>query len=289
MSHSQVYFPPNFQELFSIWNRQSDAVLYAGGTEHIKYQCDRILSLPKNIIALEKIPELSKINRTERYLELGAMVKLSQIIHLGKIVPKAFMLCLEKIAGPQLRNIATIGGNLCYPPHRLDASAAMIALDAQYELRAAQTSRWVSASRFSSLPGPPILGPQEMLTRIRVPLEPWTFTWYRKFNTHSTNRPGGGILFIMRTQKNTLTDIRVVYTGQIILREKNGETLLAGKRLPLDKKDAYAFVEAWKNYLSILDGMEKAVFPEEIGNINPELLKAQILNFIEFSIMQVSD
>ena len=84
---SQVFFPMNFQELFSAWNRFPDAVIYAGGTELIRSQRKRIPKLPKNIISLGKLDELHKISRTERYVELGAMVKLSQIINLGKIVP----------------------------------------------------------------------------------------------------------------------------------------------------------------------------------------------------------
>ena len=286
---SQVYFPSGFQELFSTWNRLNDAVLCAGGNEQIRYQGRRIPVLPKNIISLDRLTELCKISRTERYLEIGAMVKLNQIVHLGKIVPEALIRCLECIAGPALRNMATIGGNICNPSRRLDCSGPMIALDAQYELRTVQSTRWISASRFSSLPGPPVLGKQELLTRVRVPLEPWTFTRYHKFKTHGGNKPGGGILFILRNQKRTLTDIRVVYSGQIILREKNSETMLAGKHLPLDRKYASAFVDSWRNYLSILSGIENSIFPEEAGNFEPELVKTQILNFIETTIMRISE
>ena len=146
MARSQVFFPSGFQELFSTWNRLNNSVLYAGGTELIRYQGSRAFSFPPNVIFLDKIKELSKISRTERYLEIGAMVKLNQIIHLGKIVPEALTLCLECIGGPQLRNQATIGGNICNPSGRLDASGPMIALDAQYELRTAQSARWISAS-----------------------------------------------------------------------------------------------------------------------------------------------
>lgn len=287
--NSHVFFPSGFQELFATWSRLNDAVLCAGGLEQIRYQGNRLPAFPRNLISLDKMKELGKISRSERYLELGATVKLSQIIHLGKIVPAALARCLEHIAGPALRNMATIGGNICNPSGRLDASAPMIALDAQYELRTAQSTRWISASRFSPLPGPPILGSQEILTRIRVPLEPWSFTCYRKFTTHGSNKPGGAILFILRNQKSVLTDIRVVYSGRIILREKNSETMLAGKRLPLDRRDAAAFTESWKTYLSLLDDPENPAFPEEGADSRSDLMKAQILNFIETSIMRISE
>ena len=287
--HKQIYFPMNYQELFSIWNSNPNAILYAGGTGHIRNQNKHILEAPQNIISLDGMEDLHRVSRTERYIELGAMVKLNQIINLGKIVPEPLIQCLGCIAGPQLRNQATIGGNICYPSRRLDACAPMIAMDAHYELKSAQTTRWIPASRFSSLPGPPPLNSQEFLTRIRVPLEPWDFTWYRKFLGRSSNRAGGAILFIMKNQKNILTNIRVVFTGRTILREKNSETMLIGKRLPLTRRDVDAFVDSWKQYLSVYGSVEFYVFSDKEEFSNPELTKSQILNFIKFMLTRISE
>ena len=67
------------------------------------------------------------------------------------------------------------------------------------------------------------------------------------------------------------------------------ETMLAGKRLPLDRKDAAAFVDSWKNYLSGISGIEHTFSPEEADNLKPELLKTQILNFIETTMLRISE
>ena len=286
---NQAFIPAGFQELFAMWKRMGNAKLFAGGAEHLRNQSGRIPILPENIISLDKLEELRRISRTERYLEIGAMVNLNQIIRLGRIVPEVLIRCLENIAGPQVRSLATIGGNLCNPSPKLDCSAPMIALDAQFELRTAKSARWISASRFSSLPGPPELARHELMTRIRIPLNPWTFTKYYKFRTAGSNEPGGTILFIMQNQKNVLTNIRVVYSGQIILREKTGETMLEGKHLPLGKKDTAAFVDKWKAYLSVFEGNENSIFAGKDEHSHPELEKAQILNFIENTLMNISE
>ena len=286
---SQIFFPSSFQELFSIWRNSPRALLYAGGTELIRNQGRRLLLFPQEIISLNRMEELHKISRTERYLEIGAMVKLNQIINLGKIVPEGLSRCLQGIADPQLRNIATIGGNICNPHRRLDASVPLIALDAHLELRTASSSRWISASQFASLPGPPAIGNQEILSRIRIPLDPWTFTWYKKFRSPGCIEPGGGILFIIRNQKNILSNIRVVYSGKVVLRERNSETMLVGKKLPLEMKEARTFIENWKTYLSVFEGNEESIFPDGDGNSKPELLKAQIINFIESTLLRISD
>jgi CO/xanthine dehydrogenase FAD-binding subunit len=286
---NQVFSPESFQELFSIWNQHNNAELFAGGVELIREQGKRIPTFPGDIISLHKIEELGKMRRSERYLEIGAMVKLNQIVNIGKIIPQALRECVSQIGDPQLRNLATIGGNICNQSRRLDASAPMIILDAQYELRTALSTRWISASRFSSLPGPLVLAPHEILTRVRVPLEPWTYTWYRKFNTSGSNRPGGIIILIVRIQKNVLSNIRVIYSDRIILRDKNSETMLAGKQLPLDRKDTRVFVERWKTYMSAFEGIENSVFSGTGVNFNPELVKTQIINFIESTLMYISD
>jgi CO/xanthine dehydrogenase FAD-binding subunit len=283
---NQIYFPAGFQELFSIWERLNDTPLYAGGTGHMRYGDS--YELPRNIISLDKLEELKKISRTERYIEIGAMVTLNEIIRMGKIVPEVLIQCLENIEGPQLRKLATIGGNICNRCGMMDAIGPMIALDAQFELRTTLSSRWITASRFLSPAGLPILEPNELLTRFRLPLEPWNFTWYRKFNTHGPGKRGSNILFILRNQKNILSDIRIVYSGQLILREKNSETMLTGKSLPLDRRNVSALLDNWKNYLSGLTDMGNPSSANEAGNYRQELVKAQILKFIETTIMRIS-
>jgi CO/xanthine dehydrogenase FAD-binding subunit len=269
--HNQVLRPPNFSELFSAWNRYPDAVPFAGGTSLIRSQGREPPQLPGNILSLEKIDELGRITRTERYLEIGAMVRLSEIITLGKIVPDAFSGTLKGIAGPQVRNLATIGGNLCTAG---DAAAPMTALDARYELRSAGGSRWISAIRFSSLPDS--LGAQELLTRIRVPLDQWNYTVYRKLSSPDSQDKGGVLIILVKNQKDILTKIQIVYAGETLFRDKNSETFLEGKALPLDRKDALHYGELWETYLAGL------------GKPGP-LLRTAIINGIRAGILGLAD
>jgi CO/xanthine dehydrogenase FAD-binding subunit len=273
---NQVFFPTGFGELFSAWNKFPDAVPFAGGTGIMRNQGRRIPRLPQNLLCLDRLEELRRITRTERYLEIGAMVKLNEIISLGKVAPKVFIRCLENIAGPQLRNLATIGGNLCSKTRRLDASAPMIALDALYELRSGAASRWISASRFSSLQSTLAINEQELLTRIRIPLELWDYSVYKKFKPQETGGPDGAAVFILKNRKNVLTDFRFVFAGEMTLRNKNTESLLVGKNLPLGKKDVAGFVEQFSTYLTGL------------GTV-AVLLQTSLLNFIESSLIAITD
>jgi len=268
---NQVIIPTSFQELFAAWNRFPDAVLYAGGTNLIGKQEKNILNLPPVFLSLDKIEELQIITRTEQYLEIGSMVKLNRLIMLGKIVPEVLCSCLKNIAGFQLRNIATVGGNICSVSRLLDLPAPLTALDAQYEFRnASNTTRWVSAARFHSEEHT-TLEKQELLTRIRLPLHQWDYTIYKKFYCEDYFN-SETLVFLAKTQKNILSDIRVIYKENAIYRNKDGEDILNGKYLPLSRKTANDFIASWLEYLaekpeisefsknSLLNSIEEYIF-----------------------------
>jgi CO/xanthine dehydrogenase FAD-binding subunit len=289
-SPRQVLFPDSFQEFFALWNRFPDAEPYAGGTGFARSLDKRLMVMPKQTISLEKIEELKRITRTERYIEIGAMVKLNEIINLGKIVPEILTRTLEGIAGVHVRNIATIGGNLCEKTRRLDAAAALTALDAHFELRSDSSARWISASRFSAT-NPPALAPHELMTRIRIPLEQWNYSLYRKFRSMGSNESGEVIVFILKNQKSTLTDLRVVYSGNLLLQNRESEAPLIGKRLPLDRREALSFLESWKHFLDNLEVAAplKIISTNNIEKKKLDLLKVQILNFLENALLDITD
>jgi len=246
---NQVIFPSSFQEFFAAWNRFPNAMPYAGGTDIIGRQEKNIIDLSSVFLCLDKIEELHKITRTEHYLEIGSMVKLNRLIRLGKIVPEILSSCLENIAGVQVRNLATIGGNICSRSRLLDLPAPLTALDAQYELRnALNTTRWVSAARFHS-ENYTSFDKQELLTRVRLPLHQWDYAVYKKFfaEDHFNTE---ALVFLVKMQKNVLSDIRVIYKSGSILRNKLGEDMLIGKFLPLSRKTADEFISNWIGFLA---------------------------------------
>ncbi|MCL2801447.1 MAG: FAD binding domain-containing protein [Treponema sp.] len=266
---NQVLFPATFADYFAAWNRFPDAVPFAGGTSLTAKREEALESAPI-FLCLDKIEELHRVTRTEHYLEIGAMVKLNKLTALGKIVPEVLCSCLKNIAGFQLRNIASIGGNICCISLLHDLPAPLIALDAQYELRTSQTARWISAGRFH-MDVPSVLGKQELLTRIRLPLHKWDYSVYRKFYCENF-QISESLVFLAKTQKSILSEIRVIYKGSSILRNKNAEDILNGKYLPLNHKTAGEFILNWSEFLahkqnisefsrnSIINSIEENVF-----------------------------
>ncbi len=275
--HNQVFAPLTLQELFDFWQRFPDAIPYAGGTELVCGQGGRTFVLPGNILALFRLEELHRISRTERYLEIGAAVTLDELLGLGKILPEILKLAVMEIATPQIRNLATIGGNLCCPGRRMDAFAAMVVLDARFELRTASTSRWVAAGRFAPGLGAPVLEKQELLTRVRIPLETWhNVSYCRIGQARWPDSEGAVFSFIARAEKGILSEIRLVLAGRELIRDREIENSLIGKSLPLHRREVAVFYDRWRTRLQ--DG----TYPEG-------LLRDRFLNLIEQAVQNLAD
>lgn len=91
-----------------------DAMLIAGGTDvmpNMKHQ----LFTPNHMIGIKGIPELKGIATTHDELVIGASETLSDVARNPLVQKHAFALAQAagSVAGPQLRNMGTIGGNLC--------------------------------------------------------------------------------------------------------------------------------------------------------------------------------
>ena len=265
----QIFYPTGIQELFNRWSLYPDGVLYAGGTSFLRNQAGKMPELPSAILSLEGIEDLKKISRTERYIEIGSMVKLGKILDLGKIVPDVLKRCIENISSLHVRNMATIGGNICLPA--MDCSAVLTALDASYEFKNPQSSRWIPASRFAMLNG---ANNHELLTRIRIPLDTWDFSAYHKFAWQG-NRSRTAI-FMAKTQKNLLSDIRIFYKTASIIRDKIGESILIGKGLPLNRRIINEFIAHWDSYFCSKENVD-------------ELSRKEFENFIEVNIEKLSE
>lgn len=95
---------------------EGKARLNAGGTDLLGVLKDRILpAYPEAIINIKTIPGLSTIVEDKEGLTIGALTTLAELIHSPLI--KDFCPLLKEaaitVASPQIRNMATIGGNLC--------------------------------------------------------------------------------------------------------------------------------------------------------------------------------
>jgi carbon-monoxide dehydrogenase medium subunit len=127
-----------------------------------------------HVISLGGLDELKHITKEDDVLRIGALVPLSEIAE-SEIVKSHFPALCEAIgtmAGRQIRNLGTMGGNFCCGVPCSDTPPISCAADAEVVLTGPEGSRTVAAREFVLAPRVTVLNPGEILTEIRIPQQP---------------------------------------------------------------------------------------------------------------------
>ncbi len=244
---SRVLAPTSLSALINQKAAHPDSVIYAGGTYLLRNQTSRVFRLPRTVISLHQVEDLQRVTRTERYLEIGAAATLTEIIRVSRqVLPPALLQAIEGLATVQVRNLATLGGNLCVPDRRLDLFPVLLLMEARLEIRGAGRPRWIPLPRLLDDASGPGLAKGEILTRIRIPFRTWDKQMYRKgYPGHSGE--GRSFLFcaLAETSRDSLSDIRFTarITPRRILRFKTIEAGFIGRKIPVTARDRSSLLE----------------------------------------------
>jgi xanthine dehydrogenase YagS FAD-binding subunit len=101
---------------------QEKAAILAGGSDLLGLMKDGIegpaMSTPQHLIDIKGIKELAYIEEQKTGLRIGAGTKLVDIVHSDVVENKYPIVtqAAKQVAVPQIRNVATLGGNLCQRP-----------------------------------------------------------------------------------------------------------------------------------------------------------------------------
>lgn len=155
--------------------------IIAGGTDVlIKMHGGQLENV--ELLSLRKIKSLEKISLTDdETIVIGAMATFAMIFHnplLKDLVPILTEAAIS-MGGPQIRNIATIGGNVCNGATSADSASSLFALNAQLKLESKDGERVVPIREFYLGPGKVAINPGEILTEILIAPED-----YKGFGGH---------------------------------------------------------------------------------------------------------
>ena len=142
----------------------------AGGTDLLVSMKKREV-VPEHLISLKGIAELKGIHDEKEGMRIGALVTLGEI-ELSKMIQDKFRVlwdAAQVMASRQIRNLGTIGGNLCSAAPSADTAPPLIVLDASVEMIGPNGKRKVLVEKFFKGPGESVLKPGEILTQIMIP------------------------------------------------------------------------------------------------------------------------
>ena len=254
MLASDVHFPRDLPEALDILRRRPGILVFAGGTDILREQGGRGISLPSELISVRDLPELRRAGLTERFLEIGAAVTLSEVLELGETaLPPLLSEAIRTIATPALRNLATLGGNLASRRRFMDSWPALSCLDGLIELRDQGGSTWMNVNRLVGEDGRPAFPEGGLLTRVRVPLERWDAYAARKVGPKAYPSPDSAVFaFAARVEKGILAEFRAAFAGERALRSQPIESTVIGRALPLSSRETASITESYRALASEL-------------------------------------
>ncbi len=230
--------PETVEEAVNLLHKQSEVKILAGGTDLIPKMKQRLFN-PKHIINLKKIPSLKGIKETERGIWIGATTKLRDI-EKSKLVKEKIPLqyqCVKTIGSVQIRNMGTLGGNVCNASPAADGALGLIALNATIHITGINGERDVAVEDFFRGPGESVLGKDELVTGFTVPApEEATGFHFISIGRMALDISTISVAVTVTLREGEVSDSRICLgsVAPVPLRLKKVEGYLMGKELRVD-------------------------------------------------------
>jgi len=166
--------PKTIPEAIALLKQHGDeAKILSGGQSLIPLMKLR-LARPGYLIDINRITGLSYIKEDGGFLKIGALTREAEL-EASPLVQSKYPILLDTarvIADPQVRNLATVGGNLAHGDPANDHPATMIALGAQVVATGSAGERVIPIEDFFVSLFATALHAEEILTEIRIPVPP---------------------------------------------------------------------------------------------------------------------
>ncbi len=219
------------------------AVFWAGGTDlMLEWRAGAVNF--EYCINLSNLNDLSYIHQDKQQTSIGALTTIASIEtysgfeHGLSVLPKV----AKVFATPQIRNTATIGGNLCHAVPSADYAVPLIALDAEVRLLAVSGDRSLPLKAFFKDVRKTVLKNDELLVEILIPtLPPSTACAFQRVGRSSVD-----IALVNTAVRLTIDKQQRIKQARIVLgavaptpiRSESAEELLIGQQIN-DVKDEF--------------------------------------------------
>ncbi len=162
--------PKTLDEALSLLNQYGkQAKLIAGGTDVIVMMKQKTLS-PDVLISLKGIPGLDQI-QYDGVLKIGPMAS-HRAIEKSELIRKEFSAlsdAADVLGSIQIRNVATLAGNICTAAPSADTVTPLLVLGALLKVKSIKSERTIPIDQFFVGPGETLLQEGEILTEISIP------------------------------------------------------------------------------------------------------------------------
>lgn len=232
--------PSSIGETLSILSQDGErAKILAGGTDLI-VQMKQGAFKPDVVIHIGRIEELKGIHpKPDGGLRIGTLTTM-RTLEKTALLQGPFSAIREgaaQVSCPQIRNVATLGGNSCNGIPSADTVPALIALNAQALIVGPRGRRSVPMENFHRGPGQTVLEMDELLMEFEIPPpRPFTGSSYFKFTPRGTSElavVGVAASITLDPKDGLCREVRIALgaCAPTPIRAKEAERVLLGNRL----------------------------------------------------------
>ncbi|MEM1742467.1 MAG: FAD binding domain-containing protein [Nitrososphaerota archaeon] len=248
-----------------------DSKIIAGGTDLLVQLRARKINV-KKLVDIYNIGELRYISEDSGEVKIGALTTIEELKN-SKIVEKYVQplhIASRSFATWQVRNIATIGGNLCNTSPAADTAPPLIVAGARLRLKSIRRERIVPIEEFFRGPGQTILNPDEVLVEVNIPKH--SGQWF--FNFMKLGRRVSHILSIVnvavavKLDGGRIEDVKIAL-GSVAptpIRAKSVEEYLKNREATLENIEKSS-LEVVKDIKPISDVRASAEYRIEMSKV----------------------
>jgi len=240
MDGLKLYFAPEtVEEAVRILSEADGSVrTIAGGTDvMVRIRRGMMPAHETGLLSVHKIEALSGVAVSGDEVVIGATTTASELV-LDPVIREhvpILAVVADRLASAQIRNVATIGGNLANASPAGDLINPLLLLDATLVLQSMDGERRVAVAEFFTGPGATVRRPDELLTRIHVPIPPPKRVYrFKKAGTRPAMECSVVTVGVAFTRDDgVLRDVRVAFgsLAPVPLRGKQTEAVLEGSAI----------------------------------------------------------
>jgi carbon-monoxide dehydrogenase medium subunit len=207
----ELHRPRTIEEATELLGRYGDdAALYCGGTELLLLLKLGFASFG-HLVDLKGIEELSAVRAENGALVVGAAVTHRELERSPLVLERlpALAAMERRVANLRVREVGTLGGNLCFSDPHSDPATFLLALDAEVECRrGGEPSRRLPIADFVLGPYQTALRDGEVLVSVHIPsLRHGAAVAHAKFAVHE--RPAATVACFARVESGRIEEARI--------------------------------------------------------------------------------
>jgi len=170
----EYHAPSSVSEAIALLQKYGDEAKVLSGGHSLLPLMKLRFATPEHIVDINGVKELAYLKEEGGVLKIGALAREVDLERSSTVMSKFPLIAdaVKVIADPQVRNRATVAGNLAHGDPANDHPAVMLALGAELTLQGPKGSRTLPVDKFFLDTLTTALAPGELLTEIRIPLPP---------------------------------------------------------------------------------------------------------------------